>query len=121
MTTLGSALGGTFISPRTLRIASTIPITGPKLRSAASSTCPLWGYGAARTESAQPAAFTSARSTCQSSSVMNGMNGCSSRYAVERHRTSTACAAWRRPACSPESASLASSMYQSHSSCQTNW
>ncbi len=43
MTTRGSALGGTFISPRTLRIASTMPMTGPKLRSAASSTIPFWG------------------------------------------------------------------------------
>jgi hypothetical protein len=38
-----TTLNGTFISPRMFRIASTIPITGPKPRSAASSTSPARG------------------------------------------------------------------------------
>ena len=75
-----ATLKGMPISPRMLRRASMMPRTGAKARSAASSTGPGRRV-APRHDRVGPGrrAFTWARSTCHSSSVMKGMNGWSSR------------------------------------------
>jgi len=62
-------------------------------------------------------------SCCQISSVMKGMNGWRSRIAVSSAVTSAPWILLRASTSAPARAkpALASSMYQSHSSCQMKW
>ncbi len=58
---------------------------------------------------------------CQISSVMYGMNGCSSFRSWSRTKTSTARVEALASSSVPYSAPLLSSMYQSQNSPQANW
>ena len=84
--------GAIRISPRMLRTAVTRSMTALICRSASALRCfrATRGYGAIMIDSPL------CGSRCQSSSVMNGMNGCRSRSVASRTRTSVAWVRARR-------------------------
>ncbi len=117
---IAAARGRCWLSARRLRILTTSSCSSAISRSAAGSTRPARRLRPARDARAARAA---PGSCCHSSSVTNGMNGCSSRSSASSTSSSTARArgagAARRRR--PRQSGLASSMYQSQNSCQTKW
>ena len=111
--------GGTPRSDRTVRMVDTISWMYCTSRSASASAhaASPAGNDASVTVGASPSRFGS---FCQISSVMNGMNGCSSRISRSCTSTSTATAASRTgPGCCRST--FTNSMYQSANSCQKKW